>query len=190
MNPIEVSKTVRRRFILGRQGIWPGRRWSGRAGTAQALRQVEAVQIDPVSVVERSHDIALWGRVLDYQPPYLRDLAYADRQFFDYGGALYFYPMEELPYWRVRMQWHREQGRWHDFLSANPRVVDRVRQELRDRGPLRNRELGGKKVDAYRSSKDSGVALYAMWITGELMTYGRHGKERIYDFLENIAPAH
>ena len=27
-----------RRFILGKQGLWPGRRWSGLAGAEQAIR--------------------------------------------------------------------------------------------------------------------------------------------------------
>ncbi|MDX1414404.1 MAG: crosslink repair DNA glycosylase YcaQ family protein [Candidatus Promineifilaceae bacterium] len=185
-----ISRQTYRRFILGRQGLWPGRRWSGRDGTAQALRQVEAVQIDPVSVVAQSHDIVLWGRVLDYQPQDLRSLAYDDRLFFDYGGALFFYPMQELPYWRVRMAQHKSDGRWSGFIKSNPELLEQVRQELRRRGPLRNRDLDGNKVTAYRSSKDTGVAMYALWIAGELMSYGRHGKERIYDFLENIAPPH
>jgi hypothetical protein len=185
-----ISAAEQRRFILGRQGLWPGRRWSGKEGTAEALLIVEAVQIDPVSVVDQSHDIVLWGRVLDYQAAYLRALAYEDRQFFDYGGALYFYPMAELPYWRVAMERHKRNGRWHDFMSANAALLDQVRAELRDRGPLRSRDVQGKKVNAYRSGKDTGVAMYAMWISGELMTYGRHGRERIYDFMENIAPQH
>jgi uncharacterized protein YcaQ len=185
-----VTSTIQQRFILGRQGLWPGRRWSGKEGAAKALRHVEAVQIDPVSVIAQSHDIVLWGRVLDYEPEYLRTLAYEERQFFDYGGALFFYPMEQLPYWRVVMERHRTAGRWQEFISANPELCQQVRGELRQRGPLRNRDLDGKKVNAYRSSKDSGVALYALWMSGELMTYGRHGKERIYDFQENIAPPH
>lgn len=186
----EISPKIWRRFILGRQGLWPGRRWSGKEGTAQALRYVEGVQIDPVSVVAQSHDIVLWGRVLDYQPEYLRLLAYEDRQFFDYGGVLLFYPMEELPYLRDSMDWHKKNGRWFKFMNSNRKLVDRVRGELQVRGPLRNRDLSGNKVDAYRSSKDTGVALYALWISGELMTYNRHGKERIYDFMKNIAPNH
>jgi hypothetical protein len=28
MAPITISKTTARRFVLGRQGLWPGRRWS------------------------------------------------------------------------------------------------------------------------------------------------------------------
>ncbi len=189
MNGQKISAAAWRRFVLGRQGLWPGRRWSGKAGTAEALGQVEAVQIDPVSVVDQSHDIVLWGRVRDYEANHLRALAYEERRFFDYGGALYFYPMEELPYWRVAMARHKQNGRWSEFMNAHGALLDQVRAELRERGPLRSREIQGKKVNAYRSGKDSGVAMYAMWISGELMTYGRHGRERIYDFAENIAPA-
>lgn len=184
-----ITPTIYRRFILGRQGLWPGRRWSGREDTAVALREIEALQIDPVTVVAESHDIALWGRLLDYQPAHLRHVAYAERQFFDYGGVLYFYPISELPYWRVIMDHHRANSRWSEFMTANPDLLDYVRAQLRERGPLRNRDLDGKMVTAYRSGKDTGLALYAMWITGELMTHGRHGKERIYDLTENIAPA-
>jgi uncharacterized protein YcaQ len=74
-------------------------------------------------------------------------------------------------------------------MAAHPALLDEVRAELRSRGPLRGREFDGKKVQSYRSSKDTGLALYALWITGELMTHGRHGRERIYGFTEDIAPA-
>ena len=185
-----VSPAVRRRFILGRQGLWPGRRWNGKVGTASALRDMEAVQVDPVSVVAQSHDIMLWGRVLDYQPKQLLTLAYEEREFFDYGGGLMIYPMEELPYWRFRMSKREKDQRFQEFSAANPGLLDDVRQELRLRGPLRNRDFAGKKVTHYRAGKDTGVALYYLWLTGELMTHHRHGKERVYDFLENVAPAH
>ena len=97
-----ISAEIRRRFVLGKQGLWPGPRWVGKEGTEQALREVEAIQIDPVSLISQSHDLALWGRVYDYQPTYLDTLLYQERKFFDYGGVLYIYPMEELPYWRIK----------------------------------------------------------------------------------------
>jgi uncharacterized protein YcaQ len=185
-----ISSTVRRRYILGRQGLWPGRRWRGKAGTAAALQEVEAVQIDPVSVVAQSHDIVLWGRVTDYRPEQLAGLLYEDRAFFDYGGGLMIYPMEELPYWRVVMERKKRQTRWADFAEANPAALQEVRRELRERGPLRKRDLDGRPVDDYRGSKDTGVALYYLWLAGELMSFRRQGKERVYDFLENVAPEH
>ena len=93
-----ITAEIRRRFILGKQGLWPGPRWMGKDGTEQALREVEAIQIDPVSLISQSHDLALWGRVYDYQPAYLDTLLYQERKFFDYGAVLFIYAMEELPF--------------------------------------------------------------------------------------------
>lgn len=183
-----ISSTTQRRYILGKQGLWPGRRWHGLEGTAEAIHAAEAIQIDPVSVVACSHDIALWGRVTDYQPDYLQRQAYQQRRFFDYGGGLMMYPMAELPYWRTVMTRYKSHQRWADFAAAQPELVANIRQILRARGPLRSRELEGESVNHYRAGKDSGVALYYLWLTGELMTHSRQGKERVYDFLENVAP--
>lgn len=183
-----ISTTTQRRYILGKQGLWPGRRWHGLEGTAQAIHATEAVQIDPVSVVACSHDIVLWGRVSEYQPEYLQQQAYEERRFFDYGGWLRMYPMAELPYWRPRMLRYKAYQRWQDFAATQVELVENVRQVIRDRGPLRSRDLAGEAVSHYRAGKDTGVALYYLWLTGELMTHGRQGKERVYDFLENIAP--
>jgi len=134
-----ISRETHRRFILGLQGLWPGRRWAGKEGVAEAIRAIEAVQVDPVSVISQSHDLVLWGRVSDYQPEFLREVAYSERQFFDYGGWLVIYPMEELPYWRLAMERRKAEKRWLDFQQAHPTIPDEVKQELRDRGPLRNR---------------------------------------------------
>ena len=68
MTPITISKQTARRFILGRQGLWPGRRWKGKKGTAEAIRSCEAVQLDPLVAIARSQDIVLHSRVLDYKP--------------------------------------------------------------------------------------------------------------------------
>lgn len=183
-----ISKTTMRRFILGRQGLWPGRRWAGYEDTAVALQTVEAVQIDPVAVVAQSHDIVLWGRVLDYQPDYLQNWCNGERRFFDFGGSLFIYPMTELPYWRHVMARYKKQPRWKQFAAANPVLLDEVREAIRTQGPLRKRDLAGKRVNAYRGTKDTGVALHYLWLIGELMTYKRIGKERMYAFTENIAP--
>ena len=80
--------------------------------------------------------------------------------------------------------------RWLTFRKANPEVEEEVRRELLTRGPLKNRDFKGKSVDHYRAGKDTGVVLYYLWLTGELMSYSRSGKERVYDFMENIAPEH
>jgi uncharacterized protein YcaQ len=186
---IEISKSTYRRFILGRQGLWPGRRWRGKKGTAEAIRFCEAMQMDPLVMVARSHDIVLHSRVLDYKTEYLDQLMYKERQFFDYGGGLFFYPMSELPYWRLHMRRRAEEGRWARFAAENQTLLADVRKMLREQGPLGNRKVDGNHVAGnYRGRKDTSLALFYLWITGETMIHHREGFERVYDFCENVAP--
>jgi uncharacterized protein YcaQ len=191
MSELSISSTTARRFILGRQGLWPGRRWIGSPGTAAALRTVEAVQIDPLVVVARNHDLVLHSRVIDYQPDQLEQLLYGEREFFDYGGTLFIYPMNELPYWRVAMQRKGREARWAAFAGQQPALLKEVRAELRQRGPLGNRDFDGRaRGDNYRSGKDSGLAMYYLWLSGELMTHHRRNFERVFDFRRNVVPSH
>jgi len=186
---ITISQTTARRFVLGRQGLWPGRRWKGKKGTAQAICECEAVQLDPLNIFARSQDIVLHSRVLDYKPEYLYQLAYQERQFFDYGGWLAMYPMSSLPYYRVHMERRKHHKRVENFVLSNPALFEQVREELRLRGPMGNRNFKGNAVGwNYRGRKDTSLALFDMWLCGELMIHHREGFERVYDFRENIAP--
>lgn len=187
---IVISQRTARRFVLGKQGLWPGRRWRGKKGTADAIRACEAVQLDPLNVVARSQDIVLHSRVLDYKPGYLYKVAYDERKFFDYGGWLAMYPMSDLPYWRLHMERRSHDKRIEGFVLSHEELFERVREELRKRGPLGNRDIEGNHIGLwnYRGRKDTSLALYDMWISGELMIHHRDGFERVYDFRENIAP--
>src|SRR5829696_1240823 len=101
---LKIDIDTARRFILGKQGLWPGRRWRGSKGTEQAMRAMEYLQLDPLQIIARSHDITLHSRVLDYTPGLWEELAYQQRKFFDWGGWLAVRPMDELPHWRVVMR--------------------------------------------------------------------------------------
>ena len=83
---ISITLETARRFILGKQGLWPGRRWRGLAGVEQAMREIEYLQLDPLNIIARSHDLILHSRVLDYAPGMWEDVTYGQRKFFDWGG--------------------------------------------------------------------------------------------------------
>lgn len=36
-----INSETARRYILGKQGLWPGRRWRGSEGAEQAIRAIE-----------------------------------------------------------------------------------------------------------------------------------------------------
>jgi uncharacterized protein YcaQ len=185
-----------RRFILGKQGLWPGRRWRGVKGTEQALRAMEYLQLDPLQIVARSHDIALQGRVLDYTPGMWEDVTYKQRKFFDWGGWLAVRPMDELPHWRVVM--HRERdgkygdSRIHRMAREHADAIAEMRTVLQERGVVSNRDFEMStrtRIQSYRGRKDSALALYYMWRTGEVMTHHRERFERVYALTEKVAPA-
>jgi uncharacterized protein len=196
MSALAISKMTQRRFILGKQGLYPGRRWQGKAGVCEALRAGCVVQIDPLAVVAHSQDIVLYGRVLEYRPADLQTVLYTDRLFFDYGGAIMLHPMEELPYWRVVMARKRGEPRRVQFAAEHAEVMEMVHQVIRERGPLSARDLAeasqvraGLTKGTFRSGNAVNQALYALWIAGDLMTHSRRGLEYVYDLRERICPA-
>jgi uncharacterized protein YcaQ len=183
-----------RRFILGKQGLWPGRRFQGIEGTEQAMRAKEYLQLDPLQMIARSHDIELYGRVLDYAPGMWEEVTYEQRKFFDWGGWLAVRPMDDLPYWRVVM--HRERdgaGRIHKMGLEHADAIVEMRDILCERGTVSNRDFKlskRKRTDSYRGRKDSSLALYYLWRTGDVMTHHRENFERVYALTENVAPEH
>lgn len=190
---IQVSKQTARRFVLGKQGLWPGRRWEGKAGARAAIAACEHLQLDPLVIVARSHDLMLHGRVTGYESQMFDELAYEERQFFDSGGWLAVRPMAELPYWRTLMQRDRERPRMQLIADHHADAVAAMRIALAEQGTLANRELestGREALYSYRGTKESSLALYYLWRTGEAMTHHRIGFERVYAPASAVAPAH
>jgi len=195
---LTINNDIARRFILGKQGIWPGRRWQGVEGVAQAMRQMEYLQLDPLQIIARSHDIKLHSRVLDYTPCLWEDVTYQQRKFFDWGGWLATRPMDELPHWRMVM--HRERDAFSDVDTRINKIgrdhadaVAEMRTILRERGTVSNRDFTmatRTRTQSYRGRKDSALALYYLWRIGDVMTHHREKFERVYALTELVAPAH
>lgn len=194
---LKIDLETARRFILGKQGLWPGRRWRGLKGTEQAMRAMEYLQLDPLQIIARSQDIQLHSRVLDYAPALWEKVTYQQRKFFDWGGWLATRPMVELPYWRVVMRRERDgkpdtDRRIHKMGQDHAETVAEIRALLRERGSVSNRDFEmatRTRTQSYRGRKDSALALYYLWRTGEVMTHHRENFERVYALAETIVPA-
>lgn len=190
MKPLTLTNQTVRQFVLGKQGLWPGRRWSGPTGLEAALHAAVTVQMDPLNVVARAHHIALWGRVEAYAPANLDALMYGKRRFFDYGGVLRIRPMTDLPFWRLHMARRRDEPRWAAFRAEYGPLIRDVLKTFDAGGPMGNRDFtGSSSVTNYRGGKDTTVALYYLWLTGELMIHHRRGFDRVYDLRDRVAPA-
>jgi uncharacterized protein YcaQ len=194
---LTIDLETARRFILGKQGLWPGRRWRGLKGTERAMRAMEYLQLDPLQIIARSQDIALHSRVLDYRPGMWEEVTYRQRKFFDWGTWLAVRPMDELPYWRAVMRRERDgdygDARIRHVARDHAAAIAEMRTLLHERGALSNRDFETAtrtRTQSYRGRKDSALALYYLWHTGDVMTHHRDRFERVYALTEDVAPAH
>jgi uncharacterized protein YcaQ len=188
---MRISKDVARRFLLGRQGLWPGRRWRGLSGTEQAMRTMEHVQLDPLQVIARAQDLALASRVIDYRQDDWATLTYEKRRFFEWGGWLAIRPIDQLPYYRVLMRRGRDFKGIKTMGDAHGPAIEEMRELLGARRELSNRDfaMGARtRVNSYRGRKDSAIALYYLWRTGEAMVTRRDRFERVYAASASVAP--
>jgi uncharacterized protein len=104
---------------------------------------------------------------------------------------LHLYPFPELPYWRLHMRRRATPGRWGtEFAHTHPHVLRGVLDALRERGPLSNRDFEGNLLAnrSYRGGKETSIALYYLWLTGEVMISHRQGFDRFYDLSSRIVP--
>jgi uncharacterized protein len=72
-------------------------------------------------------------------------------------------------------------------------AIVEMRAILRERGTVSNRDFkmaSRTRTQSYRGRKDSALALYYLWRTGEVMTHHRENFERVYALTEAVAPAH
>ena len=141
--------------------------------------------------------MALHSRVLDYTPGLWEELAYQQRKFFDWGGWLAVRPMDELPHWRVVMRRERDgvsgDSRLRRMGREHAEAIEEMRAILHERGTVSNRDFemaSRTRTQSYRGRKDSALALYYLWYTGEVMTHHREHFERVYALMETVAPAH
>jgi uncharacterized protein YcaQ len=76
----------------------------------------------------------------------------------------------------------------HEHADA----IAEMRAILRERGVVSNRDFEAAtrtRTQSYRGRKDSALALYYLWRTGEVMTHHRENFERVYALTETVAPA-
>ncbi|MBO9626312.1 MAG: YcaQ family DNA glycosylase [Microbacterium sp.] len=190
-----LSAAQARRIALAAQGFTRSRPASVSARHVhRAMDRLGVLQIDSVNVFARSHYMPLFSRLGAYDPALL-DRVFLSRttRYVEYlAHEATFVPVEDWPLWRFRMDHFR--ARWADpdsWASRNARTLDWVRDELRDRGPLRPVDL---RDDAPRERgtwwdwDDAKLALEHLWRTGDVAISGRKGFERTYALAEHVIP--
>lgn len=183
-----VPKESARRYLVARQGLHRNRGWEG---VLKAIESLEYVQVDPVRVVDTSHNLTLRNRVNDYRPELLAELLYTRRGAFEYWcSQRCILPMRDFPYFHYRMlhpdDFHSPFIESLKAMRVKFRAnLEYVLSEIRKDGPLSASDLGRRGLI---SEKDAKRAMLMLWDSGEIMAHNVQGHGRIYDLTERLLP--
>jgi len=185
---VRVTGEAARRFLVARHFLAPARSIEGgRDGVLDVIRKLGSIQLDPIAVAGRSHDLMLHARVAGYEPEWCDEL-YERRLIFEaYNKGLSFVPAAEFPWFRTN-----ERPSVQKMLADNADVAERVLERIRKEGPLSTLDFEreqssttdwfGVPMNAVRA------VLEAYTATSVIGLARREGTRRYYDLIERLLP--
>ncbi len=196
---MRIAPTLARRLAIHAQRLDGPLPPPGPTRVLDLLRQLRCLQLDPISVVARSHTLVLWSRLGHYAAEELDRLLWRDRQLFEYWAHCASLVLaEDLPIHHQRMLDHRAGGsvaaRYTDWLDQHASLRDQVLATLRERGPLSASAFeDDSATDWYSTGWTAGRTvnqlLQTLWVQGVILVAGRKGTARLWDLAERVLPA-
>ncbi len=160
---------------------------------SRIVRQVGALQIDSVNVLERAHLLSLFTRLGSFDPRLL-DRAVAERRIFEYWARMAsFVPVEDFPLFRPRMERRTEDvwGKLREVETRAPGYVEAIYQEVVERGPLTVADLEdpGERKGPWWGWAEGKIVLEYLFAAGRVSVAFRRNFVRYYDITERVIPA-
>lgn len=153
------------------------------------IRRMGILQIDTISVVNRSPYLVLWSRIGDYDPAWL-DNAHEEGELFEYWAhANCFIPMEDYPIFRRKML-ERATHWWQvsDWIKDHQDMISFVKETITEKGPQKSSDFPKRSGvnNGWWDWKEEKIALDMLWTRGDLMVPYRKNFQRYYDLRENV----
>lgn len=190
--PVKLSIQSARNYVLQSQFLDGAER---NPDPLQIVNQLGYVQIDTISVVNRSHHHTLWARQNSYDESMLHDLQAIDRSVFEYWGhAMSYLPMSDYRFALPRMKnLENPQSVW--FVRQYEKcknLIEPVLERIQKEGPLSSKdfEATGKKSAFWWDWKPAKCALEMLFWQGRLMITDRRKFQKVYDLRERVLPDH
>jgi uncharacterized protein YcaQ len=184
----EIALVAARRHVVATQGFAPRRRTASMGELIASIERLGCVQIDSISVVDRSQRLVLaarCGRV----PAGAHDALLRSGRVFEYWAhEACLLPVRDEPYFRLAKRADGRYQRWFGpILKEHRKLADEVLAAAHERGEIASRDFGGAGSGYWEWTPAKRV-LDALWTAGELAIAGRKGVERRYALPENVFP--
>ena len=153
------------------------------------IQQIGVLQIDTISVVNRSPYLVLWSRLGNYDPAWLEQI-HKEGQLFEYWAhASSFIPIEDYPLFRRKML-ERATHWWpvSEWIESHQNTINFVRETIKAKGPQKAADFPKRTSinQGWFDWKEEKIALDMLWTRGDLMIPFRKNFHRYYDFQENV----
>ena len=191
---LHVTSPVARRFLrraLGLDEPFPD--------VAAALTHLGYVQIDPLNVCGRMHDLILRNRVAGYREGALLEfIHHPNRPGFEHylpgAGVLAAFPRSAWPYLLPHMRQRRIHARGYagKLSPAEERLAQYLLAEIAARGPLMSDEIAddGRATTAWGTNgRATKIVLEKLFVHGRVLLSARRNFRRVYDLPERVLPA-
>jgi uncharacterized protein YcaQ len=200
-SPLIISPTVTRRLALLKQRLAGPMPAAVADGLMEVVRDLGCLQLDPIGVVARSHQLVLFSRVGQYDLAHLDQLLWQERRLFEYWAhCASIVPTEDYPIHNLMMRgypngdsaWSKRTRAW---LKRNQKLKRHILAQLRRHGPMLSRELEEAGQDPKRwvstgwtSGRNISSMLDYLWMSGQIMVAGRQGIQKVWDLAERMLP--
>jgi len=192
--PDTISPASARRIALAAQGF--GRPRPDKVGTRQLnllIERLGLLQIDSVNVFERSHYLPVFARLGSYDRSLLDRLTFAPRgPYTEYlAHVATFIPTVDYPLFGFRRARMREKYGQHEWVRGNQPMLDWLRNELAEKGPLpasRFEHDANVRKGPWWGWSDVKLGLEFLFGWGDVVSAGRSNFERVYALPEQILP--
>ncbi len=191
---IQLSLAQARNLQLAAMGLLePPANMATKADVLAAIRAMNVLQIDTISVVARSPYLVLYSRLGHYEPRWLEELLAEGKLFEYWSHAACFLPIDDYPLYRLQQLNLEAYG----FKRAPQRIeADAVGHlnlldQVRENGEVRAADFeheGGRKGNGWWDWKPDKLRLEALYTAGEMMVARRENFHRIYDVRERVLP--
>jgi uncharacterized protein YcaQ len=205
-----LSAELARRLFIRRQRLTGPRPAADATGIMETVRDLRCVQLDPISVVDRTHRLVLWSRVGRFEQAELDRLLWQERELFEYWAHCASIVLtEDYPIHNLMMRRYPgggEGGPQHvvgawaartlAWMNDNARLRRHILTRLRKEGPLPSRALTEDGLDprawvstGWASGRNVSRMLDFLWAQGKIMVAGRSGGQKLWDLAERTLPA-
>jgi len=190
-----LDPALARRLAVSRQRLTgPPPAPAGPEAIMSVVTDLGSLQIDPISVVARSHLLVLWSRLGRYDPADVQALLWRERRLFEYWThAAAIVCTQDYPIHSLLMRRHPRHQQLQVWLAANQTLRRSILRQLRADGPLPTRAIEDRAEVAWKSSGWTGGRnvdrmLDLLWTQGRIMVAGRQGQQRVWDLAERVLP--